>query len=210
MSNFHNQTAQLIATIAQNLPGMSSNIMQGWIENPKALQKFLLGLNGPVPEFKVWKTIKLGTDLKTAYDFRRVLKDNGFKMDDYVFDILSNPDFTKMATKETEIDLFNVSVADLGFEREATREQIHIRAKKHGLTICPAEVGPQLRLQYKDQPNGECLHIAMEQVIGINGSASYTSLFKVESDSGLYLSCYSASPACVWSANSRFVFSRRK
>jgi len=41
------QTGKLIARIAENLPDMGSEVMQGWIENPKGLQKFLAGLNPP-------------------------------------------------------------------------------------------------------------------------------------------------------------------
>ncbi|MGH7249378.1 MAG: hypothetical protein ACREGC_00205 [Minisyncoccia bacterium] len=41
------QTGKLIARIAENLPEMEATTMQGWIENPKSLQKFLLGLNPP-------------------------------------------------------------------------------------------------------------------------------------------------------------------
>lgn len=210
MSNFHSQTAQFIATVAQNLPEMSSDIMQGWIENPKELQKFLLDLcptvNGSIPEFKVFKTIKLGTGLKTAYDFRKSFEDNGFAIDDCANDILCKPAFT-VATEETELDLVVISVAELGFKNAAPREEIYARGDERGLDLCPAEVGPQLRLQYKDQPNGE-LFVAMEP---ITGSIGYLSLFRVErSASTLLLSCYSASPACVWGTGTRFVFSRRK
>lgn len=35
------QVAKLIARIAENLPEMSSDIMQGWIENPKSLKNAL-------------------------------------------------------------------------------------------------------------------------------------------------------------------------
>ncbi len=35
------QTAKLVASIAENLPEMDSSLMQGWIENPKGLQKTL-------------------------------------------------------------------------------------------------------------------------------------------------------------------------
>ena len=42
------QVAKLVARIAENLPEMSPDVMQGWIENPKALQKFLTGLCPPI------------------------------------------------------------------------------------------------------------------------------------------------------------------
>lgn len=38
------QTAKLIARIAENLPDMSPNVMQDWIEDPRALKYFLAGL----------------------------------------------------------------------------------------------------------------------------------------------------------------------
>ena len=203
------QVAKLIARIAENLPEMSSDIMQGWIENPKALQKLLLGLCPTdifIPELKVFKTIELGTGLKTADAFRRSLKDNGIVIDEHADDILGKPGFT-VATEETEIDLVVVSAAELGFKDATTLEQIYTRAKKLGLNLCPAEVGPQLCLQHKDQPNRELL-IAMEPIIGLT---DYLSLFKlVRSAFTLCLCCYSASPACSWTPSSRFVFYFRK
>lgn len=38
---FDKQTAQFIAVIAQNLPTMSGDVMQGWIQNPLAVQRTL-------------------------------------------------------------------------------------------------------------------------------------------------------------------------
>jgi len=40
-SALHSQTAQFIAVVAQNLPEISSDIMQHWIENPQLLQRVL-------------------------------------------------------------------------------------------------------------------------------------------------------------------------
>ena len=37
----HKQTAKFIATVAQNIPEMSSDVMQGWIQNPRGLSKVL-------------------------------------------------------------------------------------------------------------------------------------------------------------------------
>ena len=158
-------------------------------------------------EFKVFKTIKLGTGLKTAGDFRKAIKDNKMRIGDWANDILGKPAFT-VAAEETELDLVVVSVAELGFKNGATREQIYARAKELDLDLCPAEVGPQLRLQDKDQPNGEWLVIAMEPITDSDG---YLLLFDVERlDSDLWLHGYDAYPGYVWLAASRFVFSRRK
>src|SRR5262245_27441719 len=38
-----------------------------------------------------------------------------------------------------------------------------------GFELCPAEVGPALRLNYLDQPLGEFLHIAMKPVARYTG-----------------------------------------
>lgn len=41
------QTGKFIARIAENLPYMDGEVMQSWIDKPKELQSFLLGLNPP-------------------------------------------------------------------------------------------------------------------------------------------------------------------
>ena len=44
MNTLDKQTAKLIGHIAENLPEMDGDTMQGWIDNPMGLQKFLRGL----------------------------------------------------------------------------------------------------------------------------------------------------------------------
>jgi len=155
--------------------------------------------------FPIWKTIKLGTGLKTADDFRKALKQSGCKIGDWGNDILGKPAFTVSET-ETEVNLVNISVAKLGFKNGATRKDIYERAISLGLELCPNEVGPQLRLQYKDQPNGEWLRIAMEP---ISGSLGDLSIFKVEHrGSGLWLDSGVGGPGGFWGGSSRFVFVR--
>jgi hypothetical protein len=134
-------------------------------------------------DFPVWKTIRLGTGLKTATDFRKVLIVDfrkaaimsGNHIGDCGNDILGRLAFTAV-TEETEVDLVIVSVSELGFKDGATRKDIYARALELGLQLCPNEVGPQLRLQYKDQPNGEWLLIGMEP---ITDSRSYPRVFGV-------------------------------
>ena len=157
-------------------------------------------------KFKTWKTIKLGTGLKTADDFREVLKDNGFKVSGWANDILGKSAFT-VATEGIEVDLFKVMVAELGFKKGVRRRnQIYKRARDLGLELCPPEVGPQLRLQYQDQPNGEWILVAMESIVDSDG---YPRLFRVgRYDSGRWLSSHWSSPGHFWSADYRWVFCR--
>ncbi|KKQ96707.1 MAG: hypothetical protein UT22_C0025G0001, partial [Parcubacteria group bacterium GW2011_GWC2_39_11] len=90
----------------------------------------------------------------------------------------------------------------------ATRQRIYGRANELGLDLCPAEVGPQLRLQYKDQPEEEHLIVAMNPIADSDGALE---LFLVErDDSGLWLDSYYDDPGYIWHAGSRFVFARRK
>ncbi len=49
-------------------------------------------------------------------------------------------------------------------ESESSLSDVYKRARHVGLGLCPAEVGPQLRLDYGNQPLGEALDIAMEPV----------------------------------------------
>jgi hypothetical protein len=159
------------------------------------------------PEFKTWKTIKLGTDLKSADDFRKALKSAGMKIGDWANDILGKPAFT--ATEiVTEVELVACSVTELGFKDGATRKDIYVRAQELGLCLCPPEVGPQLRLQYTDHPKGEWLVIAMEPITDSVGDLSLFSV--VHGDGARWLYAYRGYPDGFWSGDHRFVFLRRK
>ncbi len=57
-----------------------------------------------------------------------------------------------------------MSAAELGFQTGTVRlAEVYARARQLGFGLAAAEVGPQLRLQYFDQPMGEFL-IAMEPI----------------------------------------------
>lgn len=127
-------------------------------------------------EWIIWRTLKLGTGLKTADDFRRALKKLKCKIGDWADYILGRPSFKANET-EVELDLVIVSNIDLGLEKGAKLPETYARAKECGLELCPDEAGPQLRLQYLDQPKGECLLIAMELVVGPHGSIH---IFQIE------------------------------
>ena len=155
-------------------------------------------------EMPVWKTVKLGT-CKTPDEYRKALKSAGRRIGDWGDDILGRITCSK---KEIDLDLVVLSVADLGFKSGARYADICAKAVELGLELCPAEVGPALRLQYGDQPNGEWLRIAMEAITGRDG---HLDIFNVEhDDDGLWLDGYDGHPGLVWYADRRFVFGRRK
>ena len=83
---------------------------------------------------KVWKSlcsIKLGTSLKSADDFRKALKGANCSIGDYANQILGKSAFTA-STEEKEVELVVVSVAELGFKNGATRLDIYKRAQEFG------------------------------------------------------------------------------
>ncbi len=67
---------------------------------------------------------------------------------------LGNPSFPVVAA-ETTIDIVVVSMLELGFAADefATIDAIYARAKQMGFETCPVETAPQLRLQFRDQPD---------------------------------------------------------
>jgi len=159
--------------------------------------------------FKTWKTIKLGTGIKDANGFCTALKKAGCKVTDLAKDMLSKPAFT--VTTEKKVELILVSITDLGFKMSATRANIYNQAKKFGLELCPAEVGPQLRLQYNRQPKYERLAIGMEPIADYDGNFR---IFGVDRFDGhkRWLNGYPADgyTFSLWRVSHRWVFVRHK
>jgi hypothetical protein len=94
-------------------------------------------------------------------------------------------------TRSTIIEIACPSVADLGFAEGATYDQLAAGALKRGLVECPVELGPHLRLQYLDQPEGSIgfpatKHRAPPGSITI---ASFRLDDRDETPKGFYLRC---------------------
>lgn len=201
------QFVKLVARFCECVPDLDSAEMQVWIDDPSGFKAGLLFMKPAKPELKVWRTIKLGTGLRTADDFRSALSRADMKLGGYANDMLGKPAFTASET-EQEVDLVVASVAELGFKKGAKYSDICVRAKELGLELCPNEVGPQLRLQYTDQPMNEWLWVAMEPIVGSGGGRG---VWHVERcDGGLWLYSVYFNPGDVWRHDGRFVFVRRK
>jgi len=110
----------------------------------------------------LWKTIRVGT-FANSFALRNALDAAGCGIGDSAEEILARPAFTVSATK-TDVELIAVSAAELGFQTDtAPLADIYTRAQQLGFGLAAAEVAPQLRLQYFDQPIGEFL-IGMEPI----------------------------------------------
>jgi len=152
--------------------------------------------------FPVFKTVTLG-----AYDsikaYRKALKEAGFRIGDWASDIL---DKIQVSRERVQLDLVKVTVKDLGFTESASLKQIYAKAKELDLEMCPAEVGPALRLAYVDQSYGEWIYIAMEPITVSDG---HLRLFEVshDDDAPWLFSAYGG-PDDIWLLGSSFVFVR--
>src|SRR6266540_4386770 len=125
--------------------------------------------------FQIWRRITLDT-YKGVDAYRDALDSAKIKIGDSADEILGRPAFPYARTK-TDVELAVLSAADLGVESDqASLAQVYQRARQAGLELCPAGVGPQLRLEYRNQPLGEALDIAMEPVATYRGDPTILTL----------------------------------
>ncbi len=148
----------------------------------------------------VWRTVELGTypDVKSM---KAAIEGAGMFISSWAGDVLPKVSFS---SERKTLDLVVVTVAELGFPRGAKTREIFAAAQKQGLSLCPSEVGPQLRLQYKDQPRSEWIHIAMRP---LNDSGYNYGLFFVGCDEASRLWLYDAVGVDGrWDSKYRLVF----
>jgi hypothetical protein len=151
----------------------------------------------------VWKTIKVGT-VTSKWDLLRSLGAANCGVGDSAQEIFAQSDFVVSAT-QNDVDLVSLSVARLGLQA-ATLRDIYSRAQDLGFALPAAEIGPQLRLQYFEQPLGEFLNIGMTPIGTHNGGFE---IFAVgNGGAGLLLVGKNAAGAMEFSSSARFVFVR--
>ena len=201
------QVQRFGAAVLMDLPETNSDTRQWWIDHNEERQRVLAVFSKiPSPKLEVWKTIKIGTGIKDANGFRQAIKNVEMRIGDWANDMLGKPAFT-VATEATEVDLVKVTVGELGFKDGARCDNIYERAKELGLELCPPEVGPQLRLQYNDQPLNEWVLIGMESIR--NSGGDLLGVFGVGRNVvGLWLGSDYGGPGGVWGADYRWVFVR--
>jgi hypothetical protein len=146
------------------------------------------------------------------------LQARGIELNEAARILLAHDSFTTSKTTSL-VETVEVSAADLGFAQGTAMAQIHERAIELGLSLCPLELGPYLRLQFLDQPEG-CEGAPPPQHRAPPGSITVASTQLTDDDAipkgfylrringVLWLRGYWSGPDHIWSPEDRLVFRR--
>ena len=170
-----------------------------------SLRKVLAGLRVEIKGFPVWKSLTIGGVSRD--ELAKKLADGGHHVSGYAKDIMGKPAF-KVVRNKTTVKLVRVTARDLGFTSESTFAEICKRAKQNDLDLCPAEVGPHLRLVYTDQPMDEWNWIAAETISDSGGDPSLFNV--VRRSGGSWLGAGWAGLGGRWALGGHIVFVSRK
>lgn len=144
---------------------------------------------------------------KTPQELEEALISGGFGVSGETRGMLRRHDFTTLSDQQT-LSLVRVKVSDLGLTDDPTTEQIYAKANALGLGLCPAEVGPYLRLAYKDKPLDEVLFVGMKPIIASDG---HQGVFRLDlGGDGSWLRRNWAAPDNQWLPSDWIVFSLSK
>lgn len=177
------------------------------------LQNQLNGKTHPVPRARqpirsvrdvaTWKQIKIGT-FANPLALRNAMDAVGCNVGGQAAEILARPSFT-VSSEKIELNIVTVSPAELGFATDNVGlAAVYARAKELGFELSAAEVGPQLRIQYFDQPIGEFLTIAMEPIKTWSGEPIILNV--ANGGAGLILIGQAGSADAEVPVTTRFVF----
>lgn len=144
------------------------------------------------------------------------MKQYSILMNEYGERLLADDRFTTSDIKYS-LETVELTVADLGFPDGASTTQIFKRANELGLELCPLELGPHLRLEYLDQPEGYSGD-SLQRHQAPSGSITIASEILTEDDDFpkgfylrrindvLWLRGYRADQLHVWNPYDHFIF----
>ena len=156
-------------------------------------------------DIATWKTIAIGT-FADPIRLRNALDAAGCNVGGQAAEILARPAFT-VSSQRMDVELVTVSPAQLGLMSDTVPlANVYARARQLGLELAAAEVGPQLRMQYFDQPMGEFLTIAMEPIKTWSGELIILNV--ANGGAGLILIGQDGRAGAEIPAATRFVFAR--
>lgn len=207
---YDRETAAFISLLIGCMPNISREVMEGWTQNPSALQRALAGaLFSPAQKqnaLSVWKTVRIGR-AQSALEIRQILQ-KGIETNAWFEEIFKQGAFS-ISEEERNVDLVLMSVSELGFSKPAENKDVFQRAiTDHGLRLCHPETALRLRALYTNQPYDEEIRIAMEPIrIKIVGERLAIG-FRLESHTNLRIVGYQTRPAHLSQLDHLWVFEK--
>jgi hypothetical protein len=152
----------------------------------------------------------------TKSELMEELQRNAISMNESGERLFASEHFTTSATRYSAMTV-ELTIRDLGFPQGATIAEIYARAAAHGLGLCPLELGPHLRLQYLDQPEGYwgqpvrqhqapsgSITIASEKLTEDDDFPKGFYLRRIKGE--LWLRGYSSGAEHIWEPDDHFIF----
>lgn len=144
------------------------------------------------------------------------LHQSSILMNEYGEKLVKDENFITSSSKYS-LNTIELTVMDLGFPNGATTAQLYERASELGLELGPLELGPHLRLQYLDQPEGDLGDNSQKNTAPSGSITIATNKLSKEEDSHqgfylrkikneLWLRGYTADYLHEWKPEDHFIF----
>lgn len=148
------------------------------------------------------ETIMIGG--KTRKQLKCEFKTPPFQLSEYAEDLIDRAGEFATPSEEEPMELIFPRVREMGLTGTPITDQVYQRGLDLGWSLCPAKVGPHLRLQDREQPLGSVYWIAMEPIADRDG---YPSVFGLaHNQNGLWLYGSWTEPTRVWDPGHQLVF----
>ncbi|MGI8384182.1 helicase [Robertmurraya sp. P23] len=156
----------------------------------------------------------------TKWELIEKLQQSSILINEYGERLLIDDKFKASETKYI-LQTVELTVGNLGFPEGANTDEIFKKANELGLELCPIELGPYLRLQYLDQPEGSSGN-SLQKHQAPSGSITIASEILTEDDDfpkgfylrringELWLRGYRADHLHVWNPDDHFIFCQKK
>ena len=152
----------------------------------------------------------------TKAELLEQLRRNAISLNESADKLFASDRFTTAEIRRS-CSTVELTVRDLGFPQGTTTTDIYARAAALGLGLCPLELGPHLRLQYLDQPEGYwgqpirkhqapsgSITIASEPLTPDDDVPKGFYVRRIKGE--LWLRGYRAGPDHVWEADDHLLF----
>lgn len=162
----------------------------------------------------VVRTVAIGG--LTKAELLQELRSSAVSLNEAAETLFASDQFTTSQNRSS-VTTIELTVGDLGFPRGATSAELYERAATLGLELCPLELGPHLRLQYRDQPEGYwdqpvrehqapsgSITVASQPLLADDDVPKGFYLRRIQG--ALWLRGYRSGPEHVWAPDDHFIF----